>query len=154
MKATYHYYKPSGKLYTIGQGKMPPKEIVHASSREMKLKIIRDANEGRLPGLALEETRFLIVIVPEKDKREPLVFPGQPELKSWRKEPMEIVLAYKEHLQRQLREARRRIANSPATLDDVNNFKVAEGKLDALKSLIEVLNLDYQPPTVSDKEFR
>lgn len=60
-EAMFYYFKPSGKYYTEGKGKIP---LLHIRwTREDLLSM----NKGKMPGLNSEGRAFRIVVVPEPE---------------------------------------------------------------------------------------
>lgn len=58
-EAMFYYFKPSGKYYTEGKGKIP---LIHATWTREELLV---ANGFKMPGLSSEGKSFRIIVIPE-----------------------------------------------------------------------------------------
>lgn len=65
----FMYFKPSGKYYAEGVGQFPN------VSGEIDRQIIKDWNDGRLPGIMGEAKEFVIIVIPQPDCESSVAYP-------------------------------------------------------------------------------
>lgn len=76
--ATIHTFKPSGKWYATGRGKVSPRVYINTHDTDRRRQTILEDNGGACPGLRGQGRTFTWVVIPDEDAQGfPLMLRGE-----------------------------------------------------------------------------